>query len=136
MTEGDSLFLYIIKAVFPDVADMPVFMIRAQKAELLERFKNEGYFLEDAVAFPIPQGTRSREKISKIENGISSLNKRIEPYKSSAKFVLISTTVYSAINGIMNFKGYKVLNKEAIPFPGSGQQKRFVEAINKINLLV
>ncbi len=134
LTKGDSLFLYVIRSVFPDLKNESVPLLRAKKAELLKRFMLEGYFLEDAVAFPILQGTRSRDKISTIERSFTSLNKRIEKYKDTTKMVLISSTVFSAINSKMKYREYYVLNKTAIPFPGSGQQKRFEEEIAKIEL--
>ena len=131
---GDSLFLYIIRAVFPSLDEMATAELRMLKPKFLNQFKTIGYFLEDSVEQPISQGTSSTKKVAILNSGQSALLERIEPYKSDSKIVLISSTVYTANYNYLKGHGFNIIHTSAIPFPGSGQQKRFVEAIEKIDL--
>lgn len=131
---GDSLFLHVIREVFPEVKDFPVKKIRATKEELLIEFRSRGFFLEDSLENPIPKETRPQQKLQLIRGEQESLHKRIVQYRDKAKLVLLSSTVFKANYEYLKGLGYNILNKSAIPFPGSGQQTRFKEEIKKINL--
>lgn len=130
--KGDSLFLHIIRAVFPDLVGMETKDLRARKEEMLFRFAESGYFLEDSVSVAIPKGTKNKEKI--IVEHQADLIKRIEPYKSSAKVVLLSAGVFKSNFEILKNEGFQILNDFMLPFPGSGQQGKFKEGIAKIEL--
>lgn len=132
--KGDSLFLYIIRTVFPELWDIPTKGLRGMKEELLYRFQEEGYFLEDSLAMPLPKGVTSSQKLHLIKEGKEKLHEKIQVFKSSAKVVLLSSSVFKATYEYLISLGYNVLNDSAIPFPGSGQQARFKEEIAKVNL--
>lgn len=132
--KGDSLFLHIIRAVFPDLESWETKLIRAKKEELLFRFKEAGYFLEDSTQTSIPKGTTSKAKESIITSSQPDLLKRIEPYKKHGKFVLLSATVFRTHYVFLKNEGYTILNETPIPFPGSGQQSNFKRAIKDVDL--
>jgi len=133
MTKGDSLFLHIIRAVYPELNEIPTKELRGMKEELLYRFQEDGYFLEDSCEYPLPKGCTSGQKLYAIIANQESLLLRIAPYKNS-KVVLLSATVFKANDEFLKAHGFNVLNTEAIPFPGSGQQNNFKRAISKIEL--
>ena len=76
------------------------------KVEFLKKFKDQGYFLTDAVSFPIAHLTNNkREKVIEKEylNLQKTLNKLIESSKFSkkmSKIILIKETVYNIMNKI------------------------------------
>ncbi len=129
---GDSLFLHIIRAVFPDLESIPTKELRSRKEELLFRFSEAGYFLEDSVAVSIPKGTKNKEKV--VLEHQADLIRRIQQYKETASFVLLSSSVFKSNYQALKNEGFKILNDFMIPFPGSGQQGKFKEGIAKINL--
>lgn len=134
VTKGDSLFLHIIRAVFPDLETLPTKEIRARKEELLYRFCEAGYFLEDSTHVVIPKGTSNSKKEAILKDSQADLLKNISPYKTNTKFILLSATVFRANHAFLKSSGYKVLNNSIIPFPGSGQQTKFKEGIKEIDL--
>ncbi len=129
---GDSLFLHVIRAVFPDLESWETKQIRAKKEELLYRFKEAGYFLEDSSSIAIPKGTKNKERI--IKESLPDLIHRIEPYKENTGFVLITSSVFKANYTALKELGFYILNDTMLPFPGSGQQGKFKEGIKYIDL--
>ena len=134
VTKGDSLFLYVIRTVFPELWDIPTKDLRGMKEELLYRFQEEGFYLEDSLSFPLPKGTTSSQKLKFIIAEQNEFNQRISRYKSSAKVVLLSSSVFKANYQYLKELGYDILNDSAIPFPGSGQQNKFKDQIGKLDL--
>lgn len=133
VTKGDSLFLHVIREVFPDLKKVEAMQLRKRKEELLYRFQEEGFYLEDSLSHPLPKGISSPQKLKLIIAGQEMLNSRIEPYKNT-KLVLLSSTVFKANYAYLLNSGYTILNKTAIPFPGSGQQTNFKNAFEKIDV--
>lgn len=131
---GDSLFLHIIRAVFSDLETWETKLIRAKKEELLYRFRDAGYFLEDSVPVSIPKGTKNKEKENIVFQNQSNLIDRIEPYKKSAKFVLLSAIAFKINHSALVENGFNILNDFMLPFPGSGQQTKFKQGIANIDL--
>lgn len=131
---GDSLFLHIIRAVFPDLEDWETKQIRARKEELLYRFMDSGYFLEDSVSHSIPKGTTAKGKELAVKDGQEDLIKRLERYKRTSKFVLLSAIAFRVNYEPLKKLGFNILNDFMLPFPGSGQQTKFKIGISRIDL--
>ncbi len=127
--KGDSLFLHIIRAVFPDLENVQTKELRARKEELLYRFMESGYFLDHSVPQSIPKGTKPKDKVAIIMNEQAGLIKRLEKYKQKTKLVLISATVFKLNYDLLNNAGFDILNDYPIPYPGSGQQGKFKDGI-------
>lgn len=132
VTKGDSLFLHIIREVFPELKQIETKQVRVMKEELLHRFRNAGYFLEDSSLISIPKESSPSEKIKLLRSQQNELNNRIEKYKDKSKIILLSATVYKVNFEFLKNKGYQILNTKAIPFPGSGQQNKFKQAMSEI----
>ena len=131
--KGDSLFLHLIREVFPDLKNKAAIQLRNRKEELLYRFQEEGFYLEDSLQHPLPKGTSAAQKLKFIIEGQEKLISRLEAFKN-AKLVLLSSTVFKANYDYLCGLGYSVLNDTAIPFPGSGQQTNFKNAFQKIDV--
>lgn len=135
VTKGDSLFLHIVRELFPKLRDIEAKVLRNNKELILQEFKENGYYLEDGCQFPIKQGTRTSKKIEILRNNQSNLIRKIEKFRNTSKVILISSSVYVAHNDYLNSQGFDVLNTVAIPFPASGQQKKFITAIRNLGQL-
>ena len=132
--KGDSLFLHIVRAVFPDLEDWETKQIRARKEEILFRFMDSGYFLEDSVRASFPKGTTSKMKERIMKEEQNDLITRLEKYKPNTKFVLLSAMAFRVNHDTLIAEGFNILNSFMIPFPGSGQQGKFKAGIAQIEL--
>ena len=122
LTKFDSLFREVMKSL-NIVPTNP-------KEKSLRQFMEMGHFLIDSAKCPVDKGhSHLKSKMIKncsdlLKNEVSSLNpKNIFIIKSS-----IFSTVLNSLKEI-NYQSI-VLNDTPIPFPGSGQQIRFRNAIS------
>jgi hypothetical protein len=113
--EHDSLFRYVAKATLG--ADPT----RDNKAELLARLRDRGVFLIDLKLDPVDG--------SALSDHVAELIRRVEEIGPS-KIVLIKAGVFDAAYRPLAEAGFPVVD-ERVPFPGSGQQRRFEEAFGR-----
>ena len=129
----DSLFLQTMKVLYPgeynkykDAKD-----IRRDKDCFLRRFQKDGFYLIDAVNEPFEKGISPHKKVKKIRELVPDLLKKISEIagfkEDKTKIILVSCRVYEACFKGLRDKGFNIINKGTIPFPGSGQQKKFNE---------
>jgi hypothetical protein len=126
---GDTLFLETMKALYPDFClehGIPnTKKIRTNKSYLLNRFKNDGYYLEDSCSYPLPKGISSSQKVSIIKKELPNLLTHLSILITATNpIILISSTVYKANYKPLTSLGYNVLNVAPIPFP-LGYQKEY-----------
>jgi hypothetical protein len=105
----DSLFRYVARGI------LQAEPTRSNKAELLGQLRDRGVFLIDLIQDPI--GTIHHKDY------IDQLVRRIEKLKPE-KIILIKAPVYDAAYRPLREAGLPVID-ERVPFPGSGQQRRF-----------
>jgi hypothetical protein len=116
---GDWLWIALMKALFQDFG--LVKLEREQKPIWLDRFKERGCQLIDAVKHPI--GGTPSQRIAEINlesDALVSEVREIDP----VKIVLIKATVYHTMFAKFRKSGLPVLDIK-LPFPGSGRQKEF-----------
>lgn len=120
----DSLFIYLMKELYYDNIDLYQISSRATsiKAEILTRFKNDGYYLmdlsDDSSSFAEAYASELMTSLSElVSKGIMS---------TETPIILIKANVYDCLFSRLVTAGYNVID-ERIPFPGSGQQKNFEE---------
>jgi len=119
----DSLFLEIMGLLYPALKAAYLASKRdpALKAELLEHFQSDGYWLMDLSEVPheLTGGNP--------EDSLPGLLARIKKVANeNMRIILIKSNVYDSCYHVLKELGYKVSN-ERIPFPGSGQQRVFRE---------
>lgn len=110
--EQDSLFRYIVREVLGEEPK------RENKPELLNRLSDQGVFLIDLRSDPVDG--------SPLAGSVPDLITRCRKL-APEKIVLIKATVYDTAYKSLRAAGLPVVNVR-IPFPGSGQQRRFQEA--------
>ena len=108
----DSLFRYVACSV------LAVDAARKDKPELLARLQRQGVFLIDLRSDPV-DGTP-------LSQAVPGLIRRIRGL-APEKIILIKATVYDVAFARLRDAGLPVVD-ERVPFPGSGQQRRFEEA--------
>jgi len=132
----DDLFLGISTALFPGLKEEHVIRRRRKdssiKKIILNKFKNEGFYLLDLSELPMSLLSGS------LNGQVSSLIERFKNIISSTtKIILIKTTVYDA--AYLELRKHHINNVIdcRIAFPGSGQQTKFqidfAEALKKAN---
>lgn len=111
--EHDSLFRYVAREL---LGDEPT---RTRKSELLRRLEEKGVFLIDVSPEPIAEGDSLLPLVPDLVERCRGLAPR--------RIILIKATVYDAAYSALATAGLPVVD-ERIPFPGSGQQKKFQSA--------
>lgn len=90
------------------------------KIEFLKTLKDKGYFLIDAVDYPInTTDNRNRELIiqKEVDNLIDRLKELENKIDGYTKIILIKKSVFNILNNTLKQKGYNILNKAKIDFP-------------------
>ena len=110
----DTLFRYVCRGV---LGKEPT---REGKAELLGKLRDRGVFLIDLS--PDPLGDRP------LPEFVPDLVRRCKQL-APRRIILIKVTVYDAAYRALAEAGLPVID-ERIPFPGNGQQRRFLTAVS------
>lgn len=111
VTTQDSLFRYVCKGLYGEAPD------RSDKSSWLNRLRNDGVFLIDLSPEPVSPGWNGHQAQS------AELVQRCLQLKPQ-KVILIKAPVFDAAYEPLREAGLPV-SSVRIPFPGSGQQKRF-----------
>jgi hypothetical protein len=125
--QGDSLFLELMKVLFPEEVDSfeTVKALRAEKVYFLERFQSADFHLIHVADSPLPNTTVTQRRNIYKEN-LPNLIKQIDGLAGKhTPIVLISAVVFEACFEGLIEAGYQVLNQTMIEFPNSGQQINF-----------
>lgn len=130
----DYLYLHLMYALY-DKTKADTQYLRDHKVESLNRFKQDGYYLVDAVdeivarSKPAPRVKAIRANADKKIAEIESL---ISQYGSvDTKIVIISATVHKVLYEPLKSK-FNVVNDSAIYFPSNGRQSDFLRQMSKI----
>ena len=121
LTGYDSLFREVMKSL-SIVPSSP-------KNNSLNEFKELGHFLIDASKCPVDK-RNSHLKPQIIHNCSPILQQEVVSLQPQ-RIVIVKASLYDHVYRNMFEIGFekKVANSKAIPFPGSGQQRRFRDAI-------
>jgi hypothetical protein len=111
----DSLFRYVARTLLNQEPT------RSNKKQLLQDLKETGSYLIDLKLDPVDS--------SSLRDHVRDLVRRSKELRPE-KVILIKATVYDATFRALRQAGLPVVD-ERIPFPGSGQQRRFVETFER-----
>ena len=115
VTRHDSLFRYVARVL---LGEEPT---RSNKSQLLGTLKENGVYLIDLKLDPIDA--------SPLRDHVPGLVVRCKGLKPE-KIILIKATVYDNAFHPLRDAGLPIVD-ERIPFPGSGQQRRFTDAFKR-----
>ncbi len=132
--KGDSLFLEMMKHLYPETKEFRPKVIRKGKAILLKQFQQDGYYLMDAVTKSV-SGLSPNQKKKAIFNEREMLVSRLrQQVNGNPKIVLISATVFEVLHEYLTSEGFNIAHNESIPFAGFGNQTRFHTQLEKFGL--
>jgi len=122
--EYDFLFKSVMKVIFSNFKNN---YRRGQKHEYLQRFKEQGFYLIDAVDTPINDlDDCDRNQI--IRENLKNKIKEIEGLISKdTPIILIKKNVFEIFYTELKKRGFNVVHSEHIPFPSSWCQRKFKE---------
>ena len=99
--------------------------LRKRKSEFLLLFKNDRFYLIDALENPIPQSITNSRSAEMVMDGLQDLVLRMKELASRDTNVILIKSSVCAIQRQLLDSGFKVINDGVVPFPSSGQQKTF-----------
>lgn len=124
VTSNDWLYLGVAK-VFANTQDSKI--LRANKEAILNWLKDNGIYLMDLSDSPLTDNVYT-------ENGKKAFMDRLKNEsaidKDTTDIILIKASVYDFLYTDLKEENYKV-SQERIPFPASGQQRKFDDAMRK-----
>jgi len=130
LTRYDSLFRETMKALDIDFTD--------SKEDALCEFQRQGHFLIDSMKCPADKSNSYLKP--QMRNNCKNILKEEIVYLDPEKILIIKADVYNPVIDLLYEIdneypelqiSARVLNKNAIPFPGSGQQGRFREFVKE-----
>ena len=130
----DHLYLHLMYALY-DKTQSDVQYLREHKAEFLNRFKEDGYYLVDAVD-EIKVRTKPTDRIKAVRANAEIKTNEMELLilqhgTEDTKVVIIAATVFKGLYEHLKDK-FNVVNDTPIYFPSNGQQSAFLKQMNKV----
>jgi hypothetical protein len=136
LQQGDTLFLEMMKTLYPlDVGfsgnrfrdGFSSKAIRLRKAELLYRFRSDGFYLIDACERPMPQGANTTLKIAVMQNALPALKEKVRRLcgAETIRVLLIGAVTYHVCAESLRTEAINVLNTELVNHPARGGQILF-----------
>jgi hypothetical protein len=136
LTDGDTLFLEMMKVLYPlEVGYVEgkfrpgasVKQMRQRKPELLRKFQSDGYHLIDAYEQPMPDGAGTAAKTRLMRSTLPMLLTRVRQLvrQRDVPIVLIGGITYSVCVEALSVDGRNVTNDAMINHPARGGQVLF-----------
>lgn len=130
----DYLYLHIMYALYGKTAkDMQY--LREHKAEFLNQFKQDGYYLVDAVdEIKSDMSSAKRTKAIKANavNKIAEIRELLSKHgNQNTKVILIKATVFDGLYDLMK-NDFDIINDFKIPFPSNGNEAGFLKQMSKV----
>lgn len=133
LTEGDSLFLEMMKVLYPDdvgfsgATFLPGYSakaIRLNKAELLTRFQRDGFFLMDASEMPMPEEATALEKATLMRASLPTVFERLKQFApcKETPIVIIGAVTFAVCASPLRLDGRNIVNSAMIKHPARGGQ--------------
>lgn len=134
ITNGDTLLRNTIESIFSEKYD------NSKKGFWLKKLENEGFFLIDAVEYPIDQFKKDTKKRNRhVRNNFNNLIEKIEKLKEErfidkdTKIILIKKNIFEILGEKLKEKGFNVLNDKLLPFPSKYENpKRYREELKEL----
>lgn len=122
LTSKDGLFREVVRALYnePKLESGP-----DAKKPWLEKLKADGIYLIDLAAVPVNYQSPA-ERLDALKRSVDQTI-ALASSLSPEGVVLVKQSVFDLLREPIRSAGLPLLHDQFIPFPGSGQQKRFRE---------
>jgi hypothetical protein len=120
----DNLFRGVALAVYGDDVALH------DKVAVLERLRDDGFWLIDAVEHPINKA-RSGPRRRAIEAGVPRLVERCRDLAPQRGVIVCHGLVYELAAPVLRRGSVRVLHDEPLPFPLGNWRARFVKGVRK-----
>ena len=102
------------------------------KRSMLNEFRSLGFFLIDTCEFPVDKLQPRERRLSTIRGGLT-LPGRVEALCPD-RILIVKKTVFKPVIRALSETGFagRVLNKEPLPFPSHGNQKKYRTMLRRL----
>lgn len=126
----DRLFTNTIKALYPETTNFSEQQLEANKQQWLERFKNDGYYMIEALKESQPHETTKKQRQQKIADNLPRLIEQVhELATKDTRIILIKSNVYDVAAKPLRQAGFTVINTELVDYPGHFNQRAYREKL-------
>jgi hypothetical protein len=122
LAKEDNLYRGVAKALYEDAFDV------RDKARVLERLRDDGFWLIDAVDEPINKKTRA-DRRRLIEARVDDLAARVVGLAPVRGVIICHGLVYQVAATPLRQTGVRVLHDAPIPFPLGNWRDQFARAV-------
>jgi hypothetical protein len=145
---GDALFLEMMKVLYPKKAHFDestgnwktgygARWVRTRKAEFLNLFSGDGFYLIDAVDEPMPSNATPRVKEEIIRNSLRQLKAKLDDLGKLGNdrclpVTLIGAPVFNVCATELTKGSVRILNDEMINTPARGGMREFRRKLYKL----
>lgn len=128
--KDDRLFINTIRAVYPETADTPEPELEAQKESWLQRLKQDGVYMIEALEDSQEHEVIKKDRQARIRAALPHLIERVGQLASDdTKIILIKSNVFDVAAEPLRESGFTVLNTELVDYPGRFNQRAYREKI-------
>jgi hypothetical protein len=143
LKDGDTLFLEMMKVLYPDIvgfsedgdaaSSYTARDARLQKASLLERFVQDGFYLTDASEEPMPDDASLVIKTRMLREALPALRRKVHRLcpAQNMPIVLIGKPTYAVCSEALRRDGFPILNDGPVHHPARGGQTLFRAQLRK-----
>ncbi len=129
----DRLFTNTIRALYPKATQVKEVELEQDKEKWLNRFKDDGWYMIEALEESQEHEVTKGERQDKIRQGLPRLIERVkELADKNTKIILIKSNVFIVASEPLRLAGFNVLNTELLDYPGRFNQKAYREKLLKL----
>lgn len=129
----DRLFNNTIKALYPEVADMPDAELQKDKEKWLRRLQADGWYMTESLERSLRHSVTKPERQELIRQALPRLIERVrELADSDTKIILIKSNVFDVAAEPLRQAGFNVLNTRLVDYPGHFNQQAYREKLSKL----
>lgn len=128
--KDDRLFTNTIRAIYPETADAPETELEAQKESWLQRLKQDGVYMIEALEDSQEHEVTKKDRQARIRATLPRLIERVgQLANADTKIILIKSNVFDVAAEPLRKSGFTVLNTELVDYPGRFNQRAYREKI-------
>lgn len=133
LRKDDRLFVNTIKALYDEAAGQTEGEIEPHKEAWLQRFKQDGYYMIEALETSQAHEVTKRDRQDKIAAALPRLIERVKDLADKeTKIILIKSNVFEIAAEPLRAAGFTVLNSELVDYPGHYNQRDYREKLSKL----